>query len=1101
MKIIDNPLNTLASFISSNYRTLSATTYNPVRTISPNDYDNDNTIDFSISGDFEVNDERDSSLALYNYSSDFNYTVENQALLKNLNFEYVIWADFDNDGKQDIVSSGKTTNLTTNKPSTLMYQNLGNGGFRKVSVPIRGFEKCGAVSGDFDNDLDIDLVIYGKDSTGNANTYLYVNEGEYVFTEILIPGNDLFRQYLQSGICAGDYNKDGLLDIFLSGVTNLNDKYNRVLLNNQSLAFVDANLPVRSSTTMSNFMADYDHDGDLDLYSTSVYSSPDKMWIYQNNSGTPVEQTYDISAAHKLDLPFMAVDLDNKNGLDFLMKVSGGNYIQYYDNWGLNNRLSLAPGNTGYDQDQLDIILKWNKLSDCPACTYNIRIGTTPGGTDIMSPMADLTTGYRYVVQPGNAYLNNGWKISELPVGTYYWSVQAVDPSNAGGPWSPESTFTISHIDADFSFTTVCLGDSSSFTDLSVSTDQINKWKWEFGDGTTSNIRNPKHSYSSSGTFTAGLWAYSEAGDSAYQSHPVQVKAVADVDFSSDIACQGNSTSIINNTNTNGLTINSWLWNFGDSQFSVLMDPGTHGYLNPGAYQVKLTAFASNGCNSSKTRNVQVAENPVAAVTANAPLTFCKGDSVTLSVPYNSAYSYSWKLGGTTITGGNSDKIVAKFSGSYIAQVINPTGSCATESAPVLISVLDAPAAPIISAGGSAEFCQGDSVVLSAADVSGQAYSWRLNGGAIGSDKNTFNARVAGVYSLIVANQSGCYATATNKITVSVNPKPVMPVVSISGATTFCSGENVTFRVPSSAGYTYSWNNETGPIDGAVTNSYVAAGSGSYFLEILNQSGCVTRTPSVKVNVKESPLIPILDASNYTKGACPGEEPVRLSSRQAKAEYKYLWYKDGQPLQNDTLSYLDIFESGNYILRTGMNGCFVQSSITEIDFPEGPAKPILHAQGPTLWYLACDNTSANKYMWYYNGKLIEEADKYYYVANYKLGQYQVSIANQAGCYTRSDIITIPPGYTGVDDAETFTGLAVYPNPTTGLFTIELDNIISGKLTIELISQEGRKVLDREYEKTSGRFRMQLDISGKPAGIYVLNLRLNKFSLTRKIVIE
>jgi len=105
------------------------------------------------------------------------------------------------------------------------------------------------------------------------------------------------------------------------------------------------------------------------------------------------------------------------------MKRSSADYLyyQYSDNWGSNARLSSAPANTGYVQDQLDIVLHWDRVADCPGCTYNIRIGTQADNVNIMSPMSDLTSGYRYVVQPGNTYLNNGWRITGLPVGTYHW--------------------------------------------------------------------------------------------------------------------------------------------------------------------------------------------------------------------------------------------------------------------------------------------------------------------------------------------------------------------------------------------------------------------------------------------------------------------------------------------------------------------------------------------------------------------------------------------------------------------------------------------------------------------------------------------------------
>jgi hypothetical protein len=71
---------------------------------------------------------------------------------------------------------------------------------------------------------------------------------------------------------------------------------------------------------------------------------------------------------------------------------------------------------------------------------YNRRVGTTPGGNQILSPMS-ASTGYRRVARIGNAR-EQGLTL-ELPRGTYYWSVQGIDPAWAGSPFAPERSFTV----------------------------------------------------------------------------------------------------------------------------------------------------------------------------------------------------------------------------------------------------------------------------------------------------------------------------------------------------------------------------------------------------------------------------------------------------------------------------------------------------------------------------------------------------------------------------------------------------------------------------------------------------------------------------------
>jgi hypothetical protein len=76
--------------------------------------------------------------------------------------------------------------------------------------------------------------------------------------------------------------------------------------------------------------------------------------------------------------------------------------------------------------------------------SYNLRIGTTPGGSEIMSAMADPATGFRKVVNEGNAGQNLSWKIKGLTVGdTIFWSVQTIDNSLRGSSFAPEQSFIV----------------------------------------------------------------------------------------------------------------------------------------------------------------------------------------------------------------------------------------------------------------------------------------------------------------------------------------------------------------------------------------------------------------------------------------------------------------------------------------------------------------------------------------------------------------------------------------------------------------------------------------------------------------------------------
>ena len=71
--------------------------------------------------------------------------------------------------------------------------------------------------------------------------------------------------------------------------------------------------------------------------------------------------------------------------------------------------------------------------------TYNLRVGTTPGGNEILSAMA-AASGLRKVARLGNVNHRLQWTLKLPAAPFYYWSVQAVDGAFAGSPFAAEYT-------------------------------------------------------------------------------------------------------------------------------------------------------------------------------------------------------------------------------------------------------------------------------------------------------------------------------------------------------------------------------------------------------------------------------------------------------------------------------------------------------------------------------------------------------------------------------------------------------------------------------------------------------------------------------------
>lgn len=506
--------------------------------------------------------------------------------------------------------------------------------------------------------------------------------------------------------------------------------------------------------------------------------------------------------------------------------------------------------------------------------------------------------------------------------------------------------------------------------------------------------------------------------------------------------------------------------------------------------------------NSSNNVTVTVNSKPtVPTVSISGNTDFCQGVNLVLSVINNSAFTYQWKNNENNISGATANSYTATNSGKYKLIISNAEG-CTNQTQEVTVNVSETPSAPLISTSGATSFCQGDSVILTVTNNADYAYQWKLNGGAVGVNSNQYTAKNQGTYSLEVTNSKGCKAISANVVSTLINPLPNISAISLSGSTDFCEGDSLTMGVAFTAGYSYQWRNELGPIIGGTTNKFAAKATGRYYSDIFDEKGCKISSPPVNVNLRINPPVPVVITDNFHPELCNIESPIVLRVKDPAETYSYQWKRNGYPFNNNNQSYLEGYlPQGDYTVVANSGGCMKESLTTPIYFENAPKKPLLYAHGPIVWYLACSNDSASTYKWYYNGNLIQGADKYIYIANHNLGSYYVTISNSTGCFTPSDIVTIPTGVTGIDDIDPYEGLKIYPNPTTGMFTIEMDNEIFGELLIRIITEQGKDILSLKFKKKTEHFSDQINLSDQIKGIYFINLTTGKYFTTRKLVIE
>jgi hypothetical protein len=113
------------------------------------------------------------------------------------------------------------------------------------------------------------------------------------------------------------------------------------------------------------------------------------------------------------------------------------------------NTPPTPPGSLTAHEAGDSLVFSWGPATDSRTpsggLNYNLRIGTTPGGSQLLPAMADSATGYRRVVQLGNTNHRRAWMIRR-PTVSCYWSVQAVDGAFAGSVFAPEQMIEVSGV-------------------------------------------------------------------------------------------------------------------------------------------------------------------------------------------------------------------------------------------------------------------------------------------------------------------------------------------------------------------------------------------------------------------------------------------------------------------------------------------------------------------------------------------------------------------------------------------------------------------------------------------------------------------------------
>ncbi len=335
---------------------------------------------------------------------------------------------------------------------------------------------------------------------------------------------------------------------------------------------------------------------------------------------------------------------------------------------------------------------------------------------------------------------------------------------------------------ANFTATTECLGNTTTFTDASnVSTGVITDWAWNFGDASgTSTTQSPTYTYAANGMFNAILTVTSDSGCINNYNTNIDVYSNPVASFTSDIACLNSNTSFTDTSVPGDNSLVIWSWDF-DNNGSVdnsLQNPG-HVFPISGTQNVNLYIEDSHGCNDDTTITVTVSENPIANYshtiecfgTANSFTDLSNSNGGTTNID---TWQWDFDGNGTIDNSTQNPTFVFTAAGTYQTELFVTSTLGCKDSITFAVVVNPIPVANFTATNVCLEFSTTFTNTSSVSTGTITQNDWDFADGSGTSTllSPTYTYGSSGTYNvnLTVTSDSGCVYNVT--IPVIVYPKP-----------------------------------------------------------------------------------------------------------------------------------------------------------------------------------------------------------------------------------------------------------------------------------------------------------------------------------------
>jgi PKD repeat protein len=440
-------------------------------------------------------------------------------------------------------------------------------------------------------------------------------------------------------------------------------------------------------------------------------------------------------------------------------------------------------------------------------------------------------------------------------------------------------------------------------------------YSWDFGDGTTSSMESPSHTYTDEGMFTVVLSATNTCGTTT-SSLTLEINALPTAGFNSNstTGC-GPLTVEFNNASSSNVTDWSWTFDGGTPATSTEENP-TVTYATSGSYPVSLTVTSPAGMDESTIENfVVVLAEPIAEIDV-----IISGNEITATNTGTGADAIAWTVGGESFT---TDILEYEFeaNGTYTIEM-TAENECGTSTTSAMIAIDVFPQASFDNLPYVA--CVGESISLVDNSTNADTKIWTMPNGNPSTSNEinpivVYNATGSYDITLMVSN---IYGTSTETFAGAITVID-LPTASFDGTQ---DESTVNFMSTSIGASTYSWDFGDGNTSTEENPIHTYGSNGTYevILTVSNQCGEVETTTTFIINVN---AVTEADFGNMKVYPNPASDYITISLENTLGDDIKLSIIDVQGkivrselinTENHTINTSDLV-NGTYMLRLSSN--------------------------------------------------------------------------------------------------------------------------------------------------------------------------------------